>query len=177
MKTTVSRALTRRRQAAYYLMLALGAVAAVSLFFSGAVSAQETFDHFSTGFILDGAHVNVTCDGCHVGATFAPTASNCSSCHAQGSIVQSSSKPPDHVLTTGECSDCHITASWTVISFVDHSSLTGSCVSCHNGTQATGKDTDTHFLDRSVRGLPHHRWLAAGHLRARQHLRQLRQLS
>ena len=30
-------------------------------------SAQEPYDHFSTGFQLDGAHANVACDRCHVG--------------------------------------------------------------------------------------------------------------
>ena len=106
--------------------------------------AQETFDHFSTGFVLDGAHVNVSCEACHVSATFGATEPTCVGCHSQSGLVRSSSKPADHVMTTGECSDCHVTASWSAITFMDHSSITGSCVSCHNSIQATGK-TPTHI--------------------------------
>ncbi len=47
-------------------VMALVAVAVVSLFVSTAAYSQTTFDHFSTGFILDGAHTNVSCEGCHV---------------------------------------------------------------------------------------------------------------
>ena len=36
-------------------------------------TAQESFDHFSTGFELDGAHVDVDCERCHVNATFVAT--------------------------------------------------------------------------------------------------------
>ena len=70
----------------------------------------DTFDHFSTGFVLDGGHVNVTCDACHVSGTFGPTQSSCASCHSNTGLVRASGKPTDHVQTEGECSDCHITA-------------------------------------------------------------------
>ena len=46
--------------------------------------AQEPFDHFSTGFPLDGAHSVVTCDRCHTGATFQGTNPSCISCHTVG---------------------------------------------------------------------------------------------
>ena len=118
-------------------MLLLGA--AGSLLISGEAWSQTTFDHFSTGFILDGAHTNVSCESCHVGGTFGPTDSRCSGCHSQTGMVRASFKPANHVQTVGDCDDCHITANWKVVSFVDHSSLTGSCISCHNGVQATGK--------------------------------------
>ena len=97
----------------------------------------ETFDHFSTGFVLDGGHVNVTCDACHVSGTFSPTQSSCATCHSNTGLVRASGKPTDHVQTEGECSDCHITATWSVVTYMDHSGVTGSCSSCHNGLQAT----------------------------------------
>jgi predicted CXXCH cytochrome family protein len=124
--------------------LVCATLAIIGLFTTSNVQAQTTFDHFSTGFVLDGAHISVTCEGCHVGGTFTGTIPQCSSCHSQSSIVQASSKPPTHVATNGECSDCHITAGWTAAAFMDHSSITGSCISCHNGVQATGK-TPTHI--------------------------------
>ena len=106
--------------------------------------AQDVFDHFSTGFPLDGAHVNVTCEACHVSATFGTTESSCTSCHSQGGLVRSSSKPANHIPTTGECTDCHVTASWSAVTFVDHASLVGGCVTCHDGIQAPGK-TPSHI--------------------------------
>ena len=63
--------------------------------------AQESFDHFSTGFVLDGAHSNVTCEGCHISATFGTTSPTCAACHSQGGLVRASSKPADHVMTAG----------------------------------------------------------------------------
>ena len=110
-----------------------------------ALAQTDTFDHFSTGFVLDGGHVNVTCEACHVSGTFGPTGSSCSGCHSETGLVRASAKPTDHVQTEGECSDCHITSSWSVVTYMDHSSVTGSCASCHNGVQATGK-TPTHIV-------------------------------
>lgn len=104
--------------------------------------AQQQFDHFSTGFDLNGAHSNVTCEGCHARGTFEGTNSACVSCHSRIGLVQSSMKPMNHVSSTEFCADCHTTAAWTPISYMDHSSVTGSCGSCHNGFSAAGKSPD-----------------------------------
>jgi len=69
------------------ILLAVLFVASVS------VAQDEKFDHFSTGFVLDGAHANATCESCHVGATFSSTQSRCESCHSPGGLVRASSKP------------------------------------------------------------------------------------
>jgi predicted CXXCH cytochrome family protein len=118
-----------------------GLIAAViALLAANDAMSQQSFDHFSTGFVLDGAHASVTCESCHASGTFAPTSSICSSCHSQSGIVRASSMPSDHIATNGQCSNCHITADWGIVNFVDHASLTGSCINCHNGAQATGKN-------------------------------------
>ena len=52
--------------------------------------AQNTFDHFSTGFELDGAHANVTCERCHAGGTFEGTPAACIGCHSQFGAVRAS---------------------------------------------------------------------------------------
>jgi len=122
--------------------LFLVAILLLGTMVSFVATAQEPFDHFSTGFVLDGAHTNVTCEGCHVSATFGATQPVCVSCHSPGGIVRASSKPADHVATTGGCADCHNTSSWNAGIFMDHSSITGSCITCHNGIQATGKTPD-----------------------------------
>ena len=110
-----------------------------------AQAADEDFDHFSTGFVLDGGHLNVSCEGCHAGATFGSTQPICATCHSPGGIVRASIKPPDHILSSGQCADCHITSAWNAVAFVDHTAVTGSCNSCHNGVQATGK-SPTHIV-------------------------------
>ncbi len=70
-------------------------------------AAEENFDHFSTGFVLDGAHVNVSCEGCHSAATFGSTQPICATCHSPSGIVRASTKPANHVLSTEQCADCH----------------------------------------------------------------------
>ena len=45
------------------------------------------FDHLTTGYELLGAHLNVPCESCHVGAIFKGTPRDCASCHSQGSRI------------------------------------------------------------------------------------------
>ena len=52
-----------QRLAALGLLTLLALLGATSL--ATRVEAQEPFDHFSTGFVLDGAHANVSCESCH----------------------------------------------------------------------------------------------------------------
>jgi predicted CXXCH cytochrome family protein len=119
--------------------LILVMLVAVALFAAGDAWSQETFDHFSTGFQLDGAHANVTCEACHTGGSFTNTSPACVSCHSIGGLTHASAKPVDHVLSNDFCADCHTTAAWVPAGFMEHASVTGSCASCHNGTTATGK--------------------------------------
>ena len=101
--------------------------------------AQQPFDHFSTGFELDGAHTNVTCERCHTGGKFEGTTPVCVSCHSSIGAVQATAKPPNHVASNEICSDCHTTAAWSPVAFMDHAAVTGSCSTCHNNVTATGK--------------------------------------
>ena len=59
----------------------------------------------------------------------------CIICH---NGVQASGKPANHIATTLECGDCHVTSTWLGANF-DHTGITSGCVSCHNGTKAVGK--------------------------------------
>jgi hypothetical protein len=63
------------------------------LFFLAIAMTTPVDVHFSTGFVLDGGHVNVTCDACHVSGTFGPTQSSCASCHSNTGLVRASGKP------------------------------------------------------------------------------------
>lgn len=103
---------------------------------------NATFDHNLSTFKLDGEHVNIACEKCHVNNVFKGTPATCVSCHQ---------KDDEHNGTFGtECSICHTTASWDGATF-DHSrtnfQLDGShsrveCEQCHKGGVFTGLSTN-----------------------------------
>ena len=132
----------REKAGAYIAVLLLLASLILSAAVSQTSSAQESFDHFSTGFDLDGAHANVACDRCHAGASFEGTNPTCVGCHSQIGSVLASMKPPNHIASNEICADCHTTAAWSPVAFMDHAAVTGTCGDCHNGISATGKTPD-----------------------------------
>ena len=95
------------------LLRLLTTLTLVTITCSGQSVAQQNFDHFSTGFPLDGAHTNVTCEGCHTGGVFEATIPACANCHSSASLVRASQRPANHVQTTGFCGDCHTTDAWS----------------------------------------------------------------
>ncbi len=101
--------------------------------------APTKFDHLTTGFELMGAHLNVPCESCHVGAIFKGTPRDCSSCHSRGSRISATVKPQNHVLSSDRCDACHTSVAWKPASHFDHQEVQGSCATCHNGVTATGK--------------------------------------
>jgi hypothetical protein len=128
--------------------LVIGAwiVAAFALFAVDHASAQSAvrsnFDHLSTGFPLDQSHRNVDCQRCHVGGVFSGTPRQCSACHARAGLVRATPMPPNHILSTNMCQDCHLETTWAPVRRVDHTQVVGSCGSCHNGVVADGKSID-----------------------------------
>ncbi|HWN52974.1 MAG TPA: hypothetical protein VNO18_24690, partial [Xanthobacteraceae bacterium] len=95
-----------------------------------------SFDHFSTGFPLTGAHSSVDCTSCHVNGRFKGTSKQCVACH-NGAGAQG--KPPSHPQATNFCEGCHLTAAWRDLRFIDHVQTNAPCATCHNGTIAVGK--------------------------------------
>ena len=87
---------------------------------------------------LDGAHLTVECESCHLGGVFQGTPFQCSSCHSTGGRVQASAKPVEHVLSTNVCEDCHRTAAWSPLREMNHDAIFGSCTTCHNNVQSAG---------------------------------------
>lgn len=134
--------MTRPLQSASRLAaLALTCVAAV---LSGDVALSQAsvasdFDHFTTGFRLDGAHQFADCASCHIDGLFVGTPMRCVSCHAQASRVRATSQPARHVATTEQCESCHRTSSWVPVIRVDHFEVFGTCFSCHDNRRAMGK--------------------------------------
>lgn len=102
-------------------------------------SVISSFDHFSTGFRLEGAHGRASCDSCHAGGVFKGTPTQCAACHSQGGLVQATPQPPHHITSTNQCLSCHKTFSWTAVARVDHLEVFGSCASCHNNVKAPGQ--------------------------------------
>ncbi len=118
----------------------LGTVALLMLLVAPGYSlAQSTFDHFTTGFRLDGAHRFAECESCHADGLFAGTPTQCSGCHAQSGRIDATAKPAVHVPTTDRCDACHRPNAWVAVARVDHLEVLGTCSSCHNGSKAAGK--------------------------------------
>ncbi|MDP8986590.1 MAG: hypothetical protein M3N97_16415 [Pseudomonadota bacterium] len=97
------------------------------------------FDHFSTGFELDGVHRDLPCESCHLNAIFKGTPRNCGVCHITGSTFNATPKTVTHIQSTNNCIACHDTTSFRPAVHFNHAEVLGSCVSCHNGTLAQGK--------------------------------------
>lgn len=108
-------------------------------FESSSQEAQPTFDHFTTGFRLDGAHRLAECESCHVNGIFAGTPTECGGCHTQASRVRATWQPPRHLMVSERCDACHRPVSWVPVARVDHFEVYGSCSSCHNNIAAPGQ--------------------------------------
>lgn len=139
-------------------LLALAAACVLAAGLTGLASAQlatgSAFDHFSTGWPLEGAHRNVECGSCHVGAIFEGTPRQCAACHSLAGLVKATPPPLDHIRTTGECDACHRQTSWAYVRPIDHAAVVGSCASCHDGLTASGK-TPAHVPTGSDCGVCH----------------------
>ena len=117
------------------------ATAAISLLsVSSADPAAETkFDHFTTGFRLEGAHRFAECEACHSDGGFAGTPTRCADCHSQASRSQATRQPPTHLPTTDRCDACHRPIAWAPPIRFDHLEVVGTCSSCHNNVIETGQ--------------------------------------
>ena len=102
---------------------------------------SATFDHNLAAFKLEGAHVNVRCEDCHVNKIFKGTPSDCYSCHKNDD---------EHAGQFGtDCSACHTSSDWDNVTFNHNLSpfpLTGAharinCEQCHQNGQFKGLGT------------------------------------
>jgi hypothetical protein len=100
------------------------------------------FDHNLAAFKLEGKHVEVACESCHVNGQYKATPMDCFSCHQQDD---------EHNGQYGtDCAACHNPSDWHEADF-DHDlsnfPLTGAhvglaCESCHSAGQFAGLATD-----------------------------------
>lgn len=101
--------------------------------------AETQFDHFTTGFRLEGAHRFAECETCHSDGNFAGTPTRCGECHAQASRTRATWRSPTHLSTTDRCDSCHRPNSWTPVIRFDHLEVHGACSSCHNNVTVAGQ--------------------------------------
>ena len=92
---------------------------------------DAVFDHSKAAFPLSGAHLEVPCEGCHLGDVFVGTPEECSACHTD---------PVYHLgLFIGTCDRCHATQAWSPASFdqphifpiIHGESGISPCQTCH----------------------------------------------
>ena len=102
-------------------------------------AAQPTFDHFTTGFRLEGAHRFAECESCHTDGVFEGTPTRCGDCHTQASRMRAAWQPATHIITSDRCDSCHRPNAWVAVARVDHLEVVGTCMSCHNGHNARSK--------------------------------------
>jgi len=101
--------------------------------------AKTSFDHFTTGFRLEGAHQFAECETCHSDGNFAGTPTRCGECHAQASRTRATWRPPTHLPTTDSCDSCHRPNTWAPVIRFDHLEVFGTCSSCHNNMIVAGQ--------------------------------------
>ncbi len=99
---------------------------------ANAAKISDNFDHYSSGFPLDGAHRKIRCSTCHQTGVFKGTPKTCFSCHGSQNSISSSIKSFNHIPSDNTCDNCHLVKSWFIVR-MDHGSVTGVCFSCHNG--------------------------------------------
>ena len=101
------------------------------------------YEQSHPNFILDGAHLSTgkctTCASCHIGGVFLGTPKSCVTCHngdpARSTVARSSAHPPTALV---ECSNCHITASFTSSWGMNHAVVsTQRCDTCHIATYSS----------------------------------------
>jgi hypothetical protein len=95
----------------------------------------DRFDHFETGFPLEGAHETVECQQCHRAGVFRGTPRRCESCHNN---VVAEGKTQLHIPTSLDCASCHTVQDWRLSRF-DHTGFDSGCLRCHNNLTAPGK--------------------------------------
>ena len=100
--------------------------------------------HQTTAFLLEGAHLQISCESCHSsdeGGSFRPLPTECMACHREDFEAP---KEIDHVSLgfPAECLTCHTPRAWMDIGAFDHAVFSGGfrlqgahqrtqCNACH----------------------------------------------
>ncbi len=145
----LSRALRSARWLAEAAAAVLCALAQPAL--AEQVTDYSAFDHTATGFPLEGRHLNLKCEQCHLSGVFEGTPRQCKQCHIQGNPRSAMFMPATHVpilsaaFKSSDCTDCHTDISFGGAHFAHANVTAGQCQVCHNGVNAQGKSKN-HIL-------------------------------
>jgi len=88
----------------------------------GSLGAEHDF------FVLEGKHLELSCESCHVDGRYAGTPNLCEDCHDVD-------KPDPHF--DFDCTTCHVPDGWEYVSFDHTISLATDCQSCHSAVMPT----------------------------------------
>jgi hypothetical protein len=131
------------------LMLCMGAWGEALAQAASGDTQSLAFNHNTTGFIVDNAHLQVSCESCHTSGVFRGTPKACASCHG-GPGTRAPGKSVKHIPTlTTTCDSCHNTTSWSPARMNHKEVSTLACSSCHSGLNA-----DANALGKSVSHIP-----------------------
>ncbi len=110
------------------------------------IPSSFTHDVETTGFLVDGAHTEVSCSSCHESWDPPSEVRTCAagSCHQDN--YQATTNPPHETMSFSQlCTDCHTTSVWAPSQFVHNQESTGyplegahtsvTCQQCHNPWQ------------------------------------------
>jgi hypothetical protein len=105
------------------------------------------FDHSVSRFPLTGAHVAVTCQGCHADRVFRGKAMECAACHKAD--YDRAANPPHSGGFPTTCADCHGTSLWTGAKF-DHDKTLFPLTGAHQAATCTGCHADKIFRGKNA---------------------------
>lgn len=111
------------------------------------LASPMKFNHSTTGFVLQGAHINVQCIQCHTTKKFTGTATDCFTCH-QPDFNRALS--PNHQLgkLSHDCLTCHTLNGWRPSVF-QHSKTNFQLIGAHQSVDCASCHTNNRFV-----GLP-----------------------
>jgi len=126
----------------------------------------------ATGFLSDGAHLNINCSSCHESYNPPSEIRTCASASCHQDSYSASSNPPHEAMGFSQnCVDCHTTTAWEPSSFQHNELNTGyplegahantACQSCHSPWQIiaevrTCADGSCHLPDYNSATDPNH---------------------
>ena len=116
-----------------------GIIALMLLLIANTSLAQQGtthFDHFKTGFPLNGAHITVECASCHINGRLQGTPRACVACH-DGTLA--AGMPANHIpISVSSCDTCHRSTTTFGQTLMVHVGITSGCTACHNGQAFAG---------------------------------------
>lgn len=112
------------------------------------------FSHAGTAFPLTGAHIAVSCAGCHGDGVYVGKNTACVSCH-QAAYDGTTNPSHAQLVFSTDCTQCHSTSAWNPARYTahdaayfriysgEHAGRWSSCATCHTVASDYGQFTCT----------------------------------